>query len=373
MLKSIDDARIFPTQDPHFVNPNYIEGHYGRYPNVLAHLRLQDVADPETGGKILRIEEIQSDWSQKGRKVGFKMTPEEIADAKQKFVQLEERGAKIMDEAQKVYSVNGPGPEYNALYQQAEKLADQKANLQKAIKANERGKAYPSNPYVKDTERWTELAVKRALKEAADNPEYEKMQLTAGSMQFERWGETKEAEGVAKFYDTKLKGTLEKMIKRLDPEAKVERRTGENLGHDTKLENMADELELDLQHINDERIDLRDRLDELHRRMAESTEPVERRRIQEMMNDVARDIDELDELRIQRYADYDEASAELINAGPTDDFYEVTITPKLREAISKGLPRYERGGKVVYNPPKVSETNLVQRALALAGGRPVNS
>jgi len=53
----------------------YRGGHYGGdHPNTLAHIRLNDRTGPN-GEKILFIEEIQSDWHQKGRKKGYRDGP----------------------------------------------------------------------------------------------------------------------------------------------------------------------------------------------------------------------------------------------------------------------------------------------------------
>lgn len=46
------------------------QGHHWDEPNVLAHVRFAEVADGD-GEKVLLIEEIQSDWHQKGRKKGY--------------------------------------------------------------------------------------------------------------------------------------------------------------------------------------------------------------------------------------------------------------------------------------------------------------
>jgi hypothetical protein len=52
------------------MDPVFRGGHFDE-PNVLAHMRLNDRTGPN-GEKILFIEEIQSDWHQKGRKGGYK-------------------------------------------------------------------------------------------------------------------------------------------------------------------------------------------------------------------------------------------------------------------------------------------------------------
>ena len=57
-----------------FSNPN----HYNDEPNILASMRLKDRKGPN-GEKLLHLEELQSDWHQKGREKGYntQLTPEE--------------------------------------------------------------------------------------------------------------------------------------------------------------------------------------------------------------------------------------------------------------------------------------------------------
>jgi|TARA_R100000482_G_scaffold96580_1_gene40940 hypothetical protein len=68
----------------------YRGGHFDE-PNVLAHMRLNDRIGPNDE-RILFIEEIQSDWHQKGRKTGYK-TPENTAA----IAQINGRLNKLLD------------------------------------------------------------------------------------------------------------------------------------------------------------------------------------------------------------------------------------------------------------------------------------
>ena len=63
--QAIERLSIDPPKSPEFTG-----GHYDE-PNVLAHMRLNDRTGPN-GEKILFVEEIQSDWHQKGRKQGYR-------------------------------------------------------------------------------------------------------------------------------------------------------------------------------------------------------------------------------------------------------------------------------------------------------------
>jgi hypothetical protein len=54
----------------------------------------------------------------------------------------------------------------------------------------------PDAPFVKDTEKWTGLAIKRLL-QMAEKGEYDHIAFSPGSVQFDRWGD----EGLKKYYD----------------------------------------------------------------------------------------------------------------------------------------------------------------------------
>ena len=49
-------------------------------PNILVHLRMNTRTDSE-GNKVLFLEEVQSDWGQKGKKEGFLLTEKEAGKA----------------------------------------------------------------------------------------------------------------------------------------------------------------------------------------------------------------------------------------------------------------------------------------------------
>ena len=51
----------------------FYESHFSEYPNVMVHIRTTDRVD-DKGRKILFVEEVQSDWHQKGRKRGYAYT-----------------------------------------------------------------------------------------------------------------------------------------------------------------------------------------------------------------------------------------------------------------------------------------------------------
>ena len=83
-LKELGDLEAKKQSGP----SNFIGQHWDD-PNVLAHMRVQDRAGPN-GEKILHVEEIQSDWHQKGRKGGYANEPA-YQEARQKADEVARR------------------------------------------------------------------------------------------------------------------------------------------------------------------------------------------------------------------------------------------------------------------------------------------
>jgi hypothetical protein len=146
-------------------------------PNILAHMRVNDRVDAD-GKKMLLIEEVQSDWHQAGREKGYqnksgqygeKVSPEEY-----------KRGVALQNQQR-----NQPDP--LTPLEQAE-LNDIMSRHEASIV----GGRVPDAPF-KDT--WYQLALKRALRYAADNG-YDRVGLTTGKQQAERYNLAKQVDEV---------------------------------------------------------------------------------------------------------------------------------------------------------------------------------
>jgi hypothetical protein len=151
-------------------------GHWDE-PNVLAHLRL---SDREVGGKrTLLVEEIQSDWAQKGRKEGFeaKLTPEQ---------ETEQRDLRIEAEKLRNFSLNA------ALDRSSRRQADARFDeIQTRLREIKNPNAVPFGPFVGDTSKWTALGLKRVLKMAADEG-YDSIGIVPGVEQAKRYDLSKQ-------------------------------------------------------------------------------------------------------------------------------------------------------------------------------------
>jgi len=153
-------------------------GHFEE-PNVLAHVRLNDRTDVE-GRRVLFVEEIQSDWAQRGREEGF--------------VRPGARSVAMIDREMDDLHRAGLSPEefasgLNAL--QAERNAAQGT--------------VPAGPFVTDTTKWTELALKRILRMAAEGG-YDRVAWTTGEQQADRYDLRKYVDEIR--YDRNPNGTF---------------------------------------------------------------------------------------------------------------------------------------------------------------------
>jgi hypothetical protein len=185
--------------------PEFKTTHYGGDENILAHARVQDRTGPN-GEKILHIEEIQSDWHQKGRKQGYKSPGDErkatsVTD-EGGYYEVKDQNGKFI--ANVMHSDMGKdiAPE-NALSIANERMS---SNAVGRFRDDER---VPDAPFKKD---WQELVLKRLVDDAARNG-YHKVVITPGAEQVRRYEKagTPEGEGLAKWYDEIIPSAVNKL------------------------------------------------------------------------------------------------------------------------------------------------------------------
>ena len=150
----------------------FTAGHYDE-PNIVAHIRFNERVDAD-GNKVLFIEEIQSDWAQKGREKGFQ-SPERT----QRMEEAERRREEIMESLHPLRkSPMDLSPELQAEYDQ---LTEEIHELKGGV---------PEAPFVMDTNQWVALSLKRMVRWAADN-KFNKIGWTTGSQQAARYNLSK--------------------------------------------------------------------------------------------------------------------------------------------------------------------------------------
>ena len=144
-------------------------GHFDE-PNVVAHVRFNERTDA-TGKRVLFIEEIQSDWAQKGRREGFKQDESAL---KEEYEKARKRQIETRTD--------------DPAYAERER---ETAEAQKRWMNADQG--VPTMPF---KQSWQELAFKRALRWAAEN-DFDKIAWTTGEQQAARYDLSKEVKKIA--------------------------------------------------------------------------------------------------------------------------------------------------------------------------------
>lgn len=158
-------------------------------PNILAHVRFNERTDAE-GKRVLFLEEIQSDWAQKGKREGFKGTNEKflpevrrrLAAKDAELVTRERQLREARDRSQGALTEADlrSDPLYRA-------LVGERADIAGQLRALEREDNFiPSAPFVAKTEAWVALALKRMIRYAADNG-FDRVAWTTGEQQAARY------------------------------------------------------------------------------------------------------------------------------------------------------------------------------------------
>jgi len=183
---------------------NYRSSHWNE-PNVLAHLRMSDRVG-SNGEKTLHIEEIQSDWGQEGKKKGFQVpkeqydaTLQDVQNARSKLIDyyksLPDRHRPTDSEIEGEISrmIDGKMPAFINEEGEAKPLINQFMSTYR--KLNDYAFRIPSAPYVTNTAKWTDLALKRALNEAVKG-DYDAIAITPGKEQAKRYDLSKQIDSL---------------------------------------------------------------------------------------------------------------------------------------------------------------------------------
>jgi hypothetical protein len=158
---------------------NFQSGHYDD-PNILAHIRMNDRPTAE-GKRALFLEELQSDWAQKGRKEGF-LTPDLHV----------ERRAEIKAE------MDALANEATAMRERGESPVDihqRMRQLDDALRDIPTPKGVPRAPYVEDTGDWTGLSLKKAIERAVEQG-HDSIAWTTGAQQADRYNLAKQIDSI---------------------------------------------------------------------------------------------------------------------------------------------------------------------------------
>ena len=179
-------------------NATFKSSHFDE-PNILVHLRM-NTRTAADGSKVLFLEEVQSDWGQKGKKEGFnfsgnfnksKITTKEVGE----FIEIYYDG-KWVDKLLTTYSTK----------EEIQRDILRSAEFQfKARQKTENLGIVPA-PFVTDTNSWVKLGLKVAMKEAVAQGA-DRIAWTTGTQQNERYDLSKQVDKI--YYSKNSDGTYE--------------------------------------------------------------------------------------------------------------------------------------------------------------------
>ena len=168
-------------------------------PNILAHARVSDRTGPN-GEKILHVEEIQSDWHQKGRKEGYRDQKENVNEKKY-YEYVKDLISRYQDRIANTYAPNETDPLKKSMQipqalrdeRDPQKIAESMGELDKlqdmfVLMYQELSAANKGVPDAPFKQNWHELVMKRLLDDAAKNG-YDKVVITPGIEQVKRYPE----------------------------------------------------------------------------------------------------------------------------------------------------------------------------------------
>lgn len=155
----------------------YRSSHFDE-PNILAHNRLTDRVDSE-GNKMLFSDEIQSDWHQAGRKSGYKT--DGPIDTSAWTVERNKGSVNVLDGQGRVVRT----------FNDTKDVPDSRYLTQASKEKNSIG-GVPDAPLKKT---WHEYALKRMLKEAAENG-HDSIGFTTGEQQAARYDLSKQVDNL---------------------------------------------------------------------------------------------------------------------------------------------------------------------------------
>lgn len=185
-------------------------GHWGDEPDVLLHLRLQDRTTTD-GKPMLYVDELQSDWHQRGSAWGYRsqetvdklqeLKPEMDRLSKELYATVDKAGIRAAEirkpfedefykqnnrlpSIREVEEFRDKDPIWKALQTEAKEKGEVVKKLREEYNALEVAANIPDAPL---KENWHETGIKRAIAYAVRNG-YDRIGFSASPAQIKRWG-----------------------------------------------------------------------------------------------------------------------------------------------------------------------------------------
>lgn len=197
-------------------------------PNIITHLRMNTRTDAD-GKKVLFLEEVQSDWGQKGKREGFTSKEKDaefeklknnLEEASKRLYEIENKLdddyiSKRKDRDESRSELRKRDSDYNKLaleYYTAEQAEVMARRAFDKFQVENRD-AVEAAPFVTNTNAWVKLGLKYALKEAVRQGA-DRIAWTTGEQQNERYDLSKQVKEI--LYNKKSDNTYNVTVTGLD-------------------------------------------------------------------------------------------------------------------------------------------------------------
>jgi hypothetical protein len=157
----------------------YQSSHFDE-PNIVVHTRSHERTLP-TGERGRFVEEVQSDWHQKGKKAGYRATDAEAQAMKARIDAIDAEKTQLAHQRDPRTNKMLDEPRWHELSRERETLYDRYNRT-----VND---AVPDAPF---KESWPELGLKQQLLEAAQDPETQWLGFTDAQTQIDRYDLSKQ-------------------------------------------------------------------------------------------------------------------------------------------------------------------------------------
>jgi|GEM_PF-3763784 len=175
-------------------------------PNIAVHVRMNEFTTKD-GKKALNLEEVQSDWAQKGKKEGFKNNIKKPIYTETKPEDIELVEDKYQWKVKGSENKNYVGKGVVSSSEEAKKYLAKLINSNNQIKYNNQLKEFekqvPIMPF-KKTDQWVGLGMKWALRYASENG-FDVVTWTSGETQASRYDLSKQVDRISYEVDKNTK------------------------------------------------------------------------------------------------------------------------------------------------------------------------
>lgn len=315
-------------------------------PNILAHMRVNDRVDAD-GNKVLFVEELQSDWAQEGRKRGFELTPQEIEQNQQRINQIYEQITALRESGVETPVADTPIEQVDPKFLELQKLMEQRAELQTSQLDSSR---IPSAPFVQDTKGWLSLSLKRLMYYAAEN-DYDKVAFINGKQSAERYDLSQQIGKINARPTTDGKVSLEALTPDMSSQVYNKVVSVDELDEIIGKE-LADRIRADIKFptgfsdpgksVEMSGLDLQvggEGIKGFYDKIVPNN-------VKDLLKKFGGDQVEQVTFEAQAMMSSDELISSSLMGEQAQDFNQLgfTVTPKMRERLSAGVPMFARGG-----------------------------